>query len=216
MVCSPSAEGPLEGTMALSFRGDVFVDDVTLWANDCERGDPAAYDQDADGIGEYGLLGELAGELIPRQCTKRIGKPYLSKIFYTGGKNGKGYVESGGYRIVLYLPTDGSGKAGDDKTLGGTMSSPGKICEDAAGIDMQELHFACYAWPKVAGSTGRRAFFVNETGKLYATDMRKARYSGDNMPPASAAYSGLTFQDQPSKSKYKGNDGNIWRLVPEQ
>jgi hypothetical protein len=50
LICSPSSDGPIEGTMSLTFRGEVRVDDVTLRANDCERGEPSAYDLDGDGM----------------------------------------------------------------------------------------------------------------------------------------------------------------------
>ena len=42
-------DDPAYGELDLSFAGDLFVQDVALRANDCEAGDPAAYDQDDDG-----------------------------------------------------------------------------------------------------------------------------------------------------------------------
>jgi len=50
IICSPSSEGAVESVMSLTFRGEISVDDVTLRANDCEHGDPAAYDIDGDGM----------------------------------------------------------------------------------------------------------------------------------------------------------------------
>ena len=50
IICSPGAEGPLQGKMSLDFRGDISVDTIHLRANDCERGDPELYDEDSDGF----------------------------------------------------------------------------------------------------------------------------------------------------------------------
>ncbi len=46
---SADSDAAVEGTATLDFGGTVDLPDVFLRANDCEHGDPAIYDEDADG-----------------------------------------------------------------------------------------------------------------------------------------------------------------------
>lgn len=179
-------------------------------------------DQDADREGEFGLLGELAGELIPRLGERRADPPFARPAFATGGAEGEdgcavtqGYV----YRVFLVeaVTEDGDIIAGDDLSLGGTRSEAGEMLSDVDAVEMQERHFAIYAWPAEAGA-GSVAYFINEDQQLYATEMESTAYSGrgkagaDNTPAADAAFTGAPFISEPADG-VEGNDGNIWRRL---
>jgi hypothetical protein len=177
-------------------------------------------DQDADTVGEYGLLGELSGELIPRSGQGLIAPASIPPLVATGGGSGldgcavlDGYV----YRIFLMATAQESGDsaAGDDLTLGGTTSRAGRSLTEVAAIEGQETYFILYAWPEAYGRTGKRAFVVTELNKTLATDMEKKTYSGrgpmgsSNVPCACAALTGKPFASSPAEAT-QGNDGNRW------
>ena len=177
-------------------------------------------DQDADREGEYGLLGELAGEIMPRGVTRRAEPAFARPFFFTGGAEGEdGCAVAQGYvfRVFLVEAVKESGEIvpGDDQSLGGTRTQPGRTLSDVDAIDMQEDHFIIYAWPVEAGRTGARAFFINEMQELYATDMGVRVYSGrgaagaENTPRADAAFHGEAFVTPPAH-RAEGNDGNLW------
>lgn len=160
-------------------------------------------DQDQDGIPEFCLLGELAGELVPRGRPGKLPmvEPYLPSGYKTGGAAGQGFAERKGYCYVIYLAKN-SDQAGDDKTLGGTGTAPGPAVPPEA-IDLQEKHFALYAWPTPAGTIPKYAvaFFINEKGRIY--HQKATNFIGrENVPPANAAYSGRVFTSDIDTTKW--------------
>ena len=195
----------------------------------------AVVDQDADGVGEYGLLGELAtrrdpatgklvGELIPRAAQKRLKAAYLPEDFATGGRapDADGCAATGGYVYRLCLAAkvgeDKSIVAGDDHVLGGTETQAGPTLTDVDAIDLQQKCFVVYAWPVEAGVSGKRAFAITQAGKLVATDMAARLYSGrgplgaPNTPAADAAFTGEALVSPLADGK-PGRDGNVWVLL---
>jgi len=176
----------------------------------------AEVDQNGNGAGEYGLLGELAGEIALRPSTARLANPaYISQQFRTGGNHGNGVAQKSGYLFKLYLSNATSGNleaVGDDRSLGGDTTTGGPAAS-AQAIPPQESGFALYAWPTEFGSTGTRAFFINEIGEVYTTKMEHAKYYGTAaMPAADAAYvkGGRAFASRISSGRTVGNDGNRW------
>jgi hypothetical protein len=178
----------------------------------------AEVDQNGNGIGEYGLLGELAGELAMRVKTGdssiRIANlAYISQQLRTGGRAGEGIAEKSGYLFKIYLSNatpDNYRAAGDDHDLGGTPAEAGAAAH-AAAMPLQESTFALYAWPAEIHKTGNRAFFVNEVGEVYATKMEQRTYSGTSaVPAADAAYVGTVFRSKIPGDRAPGNDGNYW------
>ncbi len=179
----------------------------------------AVVDQDADGIGEYGLLGELAGDIVPRTASKRSG--LATATLNTGGSapGGDGCAMTAGYvyRIVLAAEVleDSRIVPGDDLILGGTKQKPGPTLSDVDAIDMQEQRFAIFAWPLRAGDTGNRAFVVTEAGRVLSTAMEARTYSGrgpmdsELSPGPDAEYAGYSFAGDPAPAK-PGPDGNTW------
>ena len=173
-------------------------------------------DQNADGVGEYALLGELSSELALRPGTSRIANPiYMSQQFNTGGNTGNGVASKCGffYRIYLSNATPGDLTAtGTDKELGGN-SAIGGPAVDPEAIRMQENSYALYAWPMELHMTGNRCFFSNESADIYFTKMEAATYNNlPATPQANAAYQIGTsvFRGKIASGTTPGNDTNNW------
>ena len=181
-------------------------------------------DQDGDDEGEFGLLGELSGEIIPRTASALLTatEAPVPQQFNTGGSGGTdgsmvrtGYV----YRCWLAATDDGAGSitAGDDKSLGGTASAAGATLGDTDAINDQELYLVIYAWPEVAAKTGSRAFAMTENGNTFYSKMANKSYSGrgasgaTNVPAANAIYTGTVFTSPLSSGTTVGNDTNQWK-----
>jgi len=179
-------------------------------------------DQDDDGMGEHGLLGELAGEYPPRGAAagNECKPAYISQAFFTQGSGGNGLADKSGYYFRMYLADDAT-TADDDQGLGGTVGGAGGAELDpsthASAINLQESSFACYAWPVEFRSTGQRAFVVNEVGEVYATKMNAKTYTSTN--GAINTYIAGYHNDGSTDSKFNnplasgantGFDGNTW------
>lgn len=142
-------------------------------------------DADRDGRGEYVYLQELAGVswrgegprshpaadevLAPRELGLAAAEHY-------------GVSTSSGYHVLVYLP---------GTTAALPEASPLPIPEQpGSAADRQEEHWVAYAWPIEHGSTGRRAFVVNESGGVLATanDLDPYRGRREHVPEGPAAY----------------------------
>ncbi len=161
-------------------------------------------DRDGDGVGEYGSFAELAG-VADLPGGGRAAPPVLSPGL---GAVDAGMVEKSGYLYRIYLP----GKNGEwlaEMSAGGSPSN----------VDAQraEREFRAYAWPRDLGSTGNRAFFIDQNGDLYVTqnDGTGAIYSGrDRGPAADAATSRYPSEEmgRPAVMR-RGYDGSSWFIV---
>ncbi|HEX6884779.1 MAG TPA: hypothetical protein VF530_15500 [Planctomycetota bacterium] len=122
----------------------------------------AAIDSDGDGTGEYGFLGELSGARALRGQRVRLQPPVLSSSFAAlrDDGNGDGVVERSGYWFQVWLPGR-SGAASERVRAGGAVP----VQAEAA-----EIAWCAYAWPVEPGSTGQRAFFVNQEGDVLVFD----------------------------------------------
>lgn len=138
----------------------------------------AAIDTDADGGGEYGYFGELAGADPVRiynggtpqegAAADLLDPTYLPVQFGNVVSDGaNGVVERQGYYFKMFLPETGlSPIAGvGELTTGG---NPGTLPDP----DNSELIWCCYAWPVQNTKTGNRAFFINEQGDVMGTQNR--------------------------------------------
>jgi prepilin-type N-terminal cleavage/methylation domain-containing protein len=191
-------------------------------------------DQNSNGAGEYGLLGEMAGELALRPGgTTPVSPPFIPQEFRTQGSAGNGTAVKGGFLFRIYLAnanTYAAGSTGDDASMGGTPTAggAGTTADDVCSI--QESAFVIYAWPADLHNTGERAFCVTEWAQVYATRMTDAtgtpvlQYNGTTSFPADvAAYvaetiagSGVTkyvFSSKLSRKGTLGQDGNQWNPV---
>lgn len=167
-------------------------------------------DADGDGQGEYGFFGELSGKQPVRKDknggvgTTKIVPPVLSNVF--GNVLGR-RVERSGYVFQVFLPAaDGSAVA---------EASNGGADGVAVDPDRAEQLWCAYAWP-VDEKSGRRCFFVNQSGDVLATDNDAQGYFGrDKGPKPNAAF------EQGSSGKLDaklaagevGSDGARWRVV---
>ena len=130
----------------------------------------ALCDQDADGSGEFCTLQELAGvEATPDGQDingdavdgKLADPPFISATFGIIGASGQS--EKSGYNVIVFLPGDAAGIS--DAANGGARAA----LTDQELISAQEAKFRMYAWPSTAGTTGIRAFAIDQTGELLST-----------------------------------------------
>lgn len=154
-------------------------------------------DQDLDGVGEYGYLCEMCGEICVRKHVDDQPDPivpcnpvYISAGFRTEGNAGNGTATKSGFMFRMYLCNDGADTiaptgfdAIDDRQADGTTDAygTGRDPDDdtqAQVINQQERGFLVQAWPLEHHSTGQRAFIVNEIGEPYSTKMMVTTYSG--------------------------------------
>ncbi len=136
----------------------------------------AAIDTDADGGGEHGYFGELAGTDPIRHfvvggapaTTNNItlDPTYLPVAFgnVIDGGNG-GVVERQGYYYQMFLPD-----ASATNPIGAVAELPaGGNPGTLPGGSNCEIMWCCYAWPVQATKTGNRAFMINQAGDVIAT-----------------------------------------------
>ncbi len=139
-------------------------------------------DQDADGVGEYGWLGELAGVDAPRGVGGTPGTPVSNAPFISaqlGVKDGGGRGTKSGYYFRVFLPMSGGSAQGEAQAAPG-----GGLPGDA---DVQEVRWICYAWPSQRGNTGNRTFVASHQGEVYATMGTTVAYNGTGTQPATGA-----------------------------
>lgn len=132
-------------------------------------------DQDGDGVGEYGWLGELAGIDGCRGTNcKTSSSPFIAAVL--GVKDAAGRSQKSGYYFACYLPS-ARGRA--------RAEPPGPDVVVTADGTAQARRYACYAWPATVGVSGQRAFVVTHDGEVYATanDGPGQRYSGTTRVP---------------------------------
>ncbi len=164
-----------------------------------------AIDTDADGGGEYGFFGELAGVAALRFYdaaadaadigVELLDPPILPTAFgdIVVDAAAEGVTERQGYFFKMFLPgpaagglVTGIGENGVVNTGGGTVGS----LPDAASV---EILWCCYAWPVDSSKTGRRAFFINQEGDILQFLNQDGDYSGivnaATIPTFGAAYS---------------------------
>ena len=166
-------------------------------------------DTNSNGSGEYGYFGELSGRTTVRGSTQRISPPVLSTAF---GNVAAARVSRSGYLFQMFLPDATAQGIAEDATGGDTGNDNGVDAGQA------ETLWGCYAWPQVQGNSGKRTFFVNQSGDVLATNGAggAALYSGSTTPcPATAAYvaSASGSMSTPVAANTVGRDGNTWVVV---
>jgi prepilin-type N-terminal cleavage/methylation domain-containing protein len=165
----------------------------------------ANMDEDQDGTGEYGSLGEMSGlsDLIRNGVgiAAPLNPPILPATFQTIDANG--FATKSGYLFVVYLPNAAAAGVKDIANGG-----------PAATIDPDnsEAMWCCYAWPIDLGTTGNRAFFVNQRGEILQTKMDTLTYNGTaSFPAAAAAYTVANDMSSPvALPPLAAIDGNAW------
>jgi prepilin-type N-terminal cleavage/methylation domain-containing protein len=202
-----------------------------------------AIDTDADGGGEFGYFGELAGtaglrfydgaadqaDLDVAPLDPAILPTAFGDVLNTLA-GGECIVARAGYYFKMYLPdvTNAGDIAGlPEDGPDGVGGSAGTTFPDPNNC---EVLWACYAWPIEAESTGNRCFFINQEGDLLqclnnqdgTNTLAGVFYEGVNsIPTYDAAYdasgaSNLTGMGASLGIKAQGldsNDGNTWTIV---
>ena len=167
-------------------------------------------DTNGNGQGEYGFFGELSGRVAVRNstgATQTISPPVLSTAF---GNVTAARVSRSGYLFQMYLPDATGGGIAEDATGGDATNDNGVDAGQA------ETLWCCYAWPQVQGNSGKRAFFVNQSGDVLATNGIGTAYSGTvTFPPQNAAFLATTSGNMGDRvsSNGTGVDGNFWVVV---
>ncbi len=193
-----------------------------------------AIDTDADGGGEYGFFGELAGSDAMRVYDSATGlpalgaapddlldPPYLATAFgnVVPDGNGEGIVERQGYYFKIYLPGPTAGGVTPGLAEDGGGGAAAADMGAAWGSGNAEIYWCAYAWPVTAEKTGNRVFMINQEGDIIQFDNRDGSYDGTaNVPTFGAAYSDATAnsmdEDQGlSIMGFTSNDGNVWTQV---
>jgi prepilin-type N-terminal cleavage/methylation domain-containing protein len=175
----------------------------TVTAAEAEFRQAAEVDQDADGLGEYGFLGELAGNADIRDAAgvRVANPPYLPTSLRS---DANGNSNKSGYLFAVHLPDGANGSIAE---LGNT----GGAAVDATTADDQELAYVCYAWPVQINRSGTRAFATSEEAEIYHTKMAVAQYDGAATAPAGdAIYSAAPILSPLGVGGIASNDGNTW------
>ncbi|NUN53399.1 MAG: hypothetical protein HUU06_11520 [Planctomycetaceae bacterium] len=186
-------------------------------------------DGDRDGIGEYATFLELTGSVGVRARFEpgdgggpawsdfsRKGSPVNPPVLSPALANADplGVVTKAGYCFRLFLP-DSAVPAGFTREKGPAASVSLEGGTGKVGVEASETHWCAYAWPMERGSSGNRAFFVNQAGDVMQSANDLARWSGpEKAPPGESAFeagvAGITGRVAVGT---KGNDGEVWKVV---
>ena len=134
-----------------------------------------------------------------------IQPPVLSSAF---GNVATSTVTRSGYRFQMWLPDSTSAGVSEDAAGGYTGSSI-----DAPSA---ETMWCCYAWPSVQGNSGKRAFFINQSGDVLATNGAVVTYNGTASEPTFDAAFASTASNSMSAAiaaNTLAHDGNTWVVV---
>jgi len=163
-----------------------------------------AADEDGDGCGEYGYLGEMTGAVLVRGGNIRLPTDITQSMARI---DANGEVNRNGYMYRLYLPAAGG--------VGIRESGGGGIGAGVLDPDICEIHWIIYAWPAAYGSSGMRSFFMNQRAEMMTTE--DVDYSGSNDADVAA---GMAFKPtDPARMTALpamgtvGADGNYWRPI---
>jgi type IV pilus assembly protein PilA len=180
-----------------------------------------AIDVNLNGAGEYGFFAELSGAIGIRtttgtpSTTVRITPPVLSGAFGTttavtfasGGTGGA--VLRSGYYFAMFLPSATSGFVSEASTGGGSTTNNPSAAQS-------EVLWCCYAWPVSRGNSGKRSFFVSQSGDVLATANLQTNelYSGVGRGPHNnAAYIGTTMASTICANATGTGGGGRWSVV---
>jgi hypothetical protein len=168
-------------------------------------------DADGDGAGEFGFLAELAGALPVRGdqqggvSEKRMSPPVLSAAF---GRIEAGCALRSGYFFRVFLP-DAGGSAVAEAAAGGAEGV-------VVGADRAERTFVVYAWPVERGTSGKRAFAIDQNGDVLACRNDTACYSGAEggpLPLAAARTDVPATLGAGLAANAVARDGETWVVV---
>ncbi len=166
-----------------------------------------AIDTNNNGAGEFGFFSELSGAQNVRSSggavgsgTERVAPPVLSAAF--GNVDGSGRVLRSGYYFRMHLADNAAGFETENT---------------ASAVDPanSEVMWGCYAWPASFGNSGKRAFYVNQSGDVLACRNNTAQYSGTGTVPTAgtAAYVSAGAMTGTVAANATAADGERWVVV---
>ena len=170
-------------------------------------------DVNGNGAGEYGYFKELSGAINVRGdaegkklADRRMVPPVLSGRF-ANVKNG--VVQRSGYCFRIFLPNKAMAAVAEAKTGGGLGC--------AVAPKMAEVVWCAYAWPVEWGKTGKRAFFIDQSGDVMVCKNAFGDYSGLGATPppfaarkhGSKAKQGMSAQNAVQSL---ASDGQVWTV----
>lgn len=158
-----------------------------------------ALDADRDGKGEALLLHELTGRAEIRGTGRPLNMVLLSDSWQQAAP---GTASKAGYVFRVDLPATRGGGTCVSRELNGSDIS----------TDGAERAWVAYAWPLDLGSTGTRAFALDQSGQIWFTDNRGAKqaYSGFGNGPAFDAF---FSKEKETKPTFEGRDGGTWNRL---
>jgi prepilin-type N-terminal cleavage/methylation domain-containing protein len=175
-----------------------------------------AIDANGNGAGEYGFFGELTGRVGLRDRSGTPGPELLApQVLSSSFANITsmppivgGVVSRSGYVFRMLLPRANG--------IGLPESGAGGVGPSAPDPAQSENFWCCYAWPVMYANTGRRAFFINQTGDILSTRNATRRYSGPtSFPRFQSAFAtlGLPGMSDTIAANTTGRDGQFWLVV---
>jgi hypothetical protein len=176
--------------------------------------DQSLIDSNNDGTGEYGYFQELTGMRNTRIDTNAdsiadeesnvavVPPAFAGSVFI----DGHGRVLRSGYLFPMVLPDRVDEFQGERHT--GASYPP-------VSAVLSGNNWACLAWPVSFGESGRRAFFVNQTGRILECDNDVSRYTGSRTVPSprSALKPGGYYMTSSLAINSTGQDGNYWHTL---
>ena len=161
----------------------------------------AVVDWDDDGAGEFAYFGELAGTHSVRGTSLLITPPVLSAPL---GYVTQSRVSKSGYLYQIFLPNAAGAGVAEDP-------NGGKADPTEVSANLCESIWCAYAWPATRGTSGSRAFFVNQAGDILRSQNRITMYSGSTATPQpDAAFTTPGSIAGPPAVGLIGTDGERW------
>lgn len=169
-------------------------------------------DSDDDGSPEFGWFRELAGvsplrldsdgDGVADTLSQRKAQPAVLGPEF-GDVDELGQVVHGGYVFLMILPGE-NGKFLSETREGNPVAVSSKLAS---------RYWACIAWPLRYGDTGRRTFYINQTGDIVSTD--NPTYNGPGRAPLPWAplRKGRFEMRDAAVHPEPCNDGGSWRVV---
>lgn len=188
----------------------------------------ALVDANGNGVGEYMTLAELTGYAEGRLKAK-LRPPMLPISFAPRATAGD--LAMNGYRVRVFFPArddirivpvarhrEPGGRegfhTGQEEFLPPYTTAP---AADSSNLDPAEAErrWWAYAWPEELEVTGRRAFYVDQDGAVWATDATAGAYEGTHAaPPADAAFATPGRYPGAVSPALESADGHRWTQVP--
>lgn len=210
------AAAPMLGTVKIAANENVAIATMERIAAAQKELMAAGIDTDRNGRFEYGYLQELAGVHDLRVdsdgdgITDATGPQRIARVLLSSSCDDvdeSGVLRRSGYCFRVYLP------AADLSWI--REPGPDQVSGNVSGFEASR-HWACYAWPASYGSTGLRAFFVQETRVVLACANQETRCEGsvnDPDPRAAIVPGGDGNMGDEVAINAVGRDGNLWSVV---